>query len=118
LPLYEYVCANGHITEVMHGIHGEGPAACPTCGATVRKAFAAPTFVFKGSGWAKMDRRAASAARKPSSSTTAGEDGTSAGSGDSKGDAKPATDSGGATSSGSTDGVAATSAGAPESSPG
>jgi putative FmdB family regulatory protein len=57
VPLYEYVCANGHRTEVMHGIHATGPAACPVCGASTRKAFVAPTIVFKGSGWAKVDRR-------------------------------------------------------------
>lgn len=64
MPHYEYVCANGHRTEVMHGIHDAGPAMCPVCGATMRKAFVAPTFVFKGSGWAKMDRRSSSGAKK------------------------------------------------------
>jgi hypothetical protein len=41
----------------------------------VRKAIAAPTFVFKGSGWAKLDRRERA---KPAASTTASASGESA----------------------------------------
>lgn len=79
MPTYEYVCANNHRTELMHGIHSPGPTACPVCGATMRKAFVAPTIVFKGSGWAKVDRRTATAARKSSSDSgsTASEGGES-----------------------------------------
>ena len=73
VPLYEYVCANGHRTEVMHGIHAAGPEGCPVCGAAMRKAFVAPTFHFKGSGWAKMDRRTSSGTKKPASDATASE---------------------------------------------
>jgi len=70
LPLYEYVCANGHRTEVMHGIHDSGPATCPVCGAAMRKAFVAPTIHFKGSGWAKVDRRSSSGSKKSSGEST------------------------------------------------
>jgi putative FmdB family regulatory protein len=60
MPTYDYACAAcGHRFEVVHGVHGHGPEACPSCGGgPVRKAFAPPTVVFKGSGWAKLDRRA------------------------------------------------------------
>ena len=71
MPLYEYVCANGHRTELMHGVHDAGPTSCPVCGATMRKAFVAPAIVFKGSGWAKVDRRSSASARKTDSSTDA-----------------------------------------------
>jgi putative FmdB family regulatory protein len=59
MPTYDYACAAcGHRFEVIHGVHGPGPASCPSCGGgPVRKAIAAPSVHFKGSGWAKVDRR-------------------------------------------------------------
>src|SRR5215207_5189899 len=70
MPTYDYACAAcGQRFEVVHGVHGHGPETCPNCGGgPVRKAFAPPTVVFKGSGWAKVDRR-------PSSGSTKGETG-------------------------------------------
>jgi putative FmdB family regulatory protein len=70
MPTYDYTCAAcGHRFEVVHGVHGHGPEACPSCGGgPVRKAFAPPTVVFKGSGWAKVDRRSSSASAKRDSS--------------------------------------------------
>jgi putative FmdB family regulatory protein len=68
MPIYDYVCeACGHRLEVMHGVYSQGPTKCPACGSRrIRKAIAAPTVVFKGSGWAKKDRRtAARKAAKP-----------------------------------------------------
>jgi putative FmdB family regulatory protein len=61
VPLYDYDCgACGRRFEVVHGVHADGPAACPLCGGgPVKKAFAAPAVHFKGSGWAKKERRAA-----------------------------------------------------------
>jgi putative FmdB family regulatory protein len=59
MPIYEYGCtACGHKTDILHGINEGGPVFCPSCGAegTMRKGFAAPAIVFKGSGWAKKDR--------------------------------------------------------------
>jgi putative FmdB family regulatory protein len=69
MPTYDYACAAcGHRFEVVHGVHDHGPAACPNCGGgPVRKAFAPPTVVFKGSGWAKVDRRASSSSAKRTS---------------------------------------------------
>ena len=46
--------------EVVHGLHAEGPRECPVCGGPMAKAFAAPAVHFKGSGWAKKDRRSTS----------------------------------------------------------
>jgi putative FmdB family regulatory protein len=61
LPLYDYDCAAcGRRFEVIHGVHGDPPATCPLCGSgPVKKAISAPSVHFKGSGWAKRDRRAA-----------------------------------------------------------
>ena len=66
MPTYDYTCAAcGHRFEVVHGVHGHGPETCPNCGGgPVRKAFAPPTVVFKGSGWAKVDRRSSTASSK------------------------------------------------------
>jgi putative FmdB family regulatory protein len=61
MPIYEYSCSNcGQKTDILHGIHDPVPPFCPECGAegTLRKGFAPPAIVFKGSGWAKKDRAA------------------------------------------------------------
>jgi predicted nucleic acid-binding Zn ribbon protein len=60
---------------VIHGVHADGPATCPVCHVgPVRKAVSAPTIHFKGTGWAKKDRSAASrsAARASSAASAAG----------------------------------------------
>jgi putative FmdB family regulatory protein len=72
MPLYDYDCAAcGRRFEVIHGVHDDGPTTCPLCGkGPVRKAFAPPAIHFKGSGWAKKERR--SAGRKSSSEKSEG----------------------------------------------
>jgi putative FmdB family regulatory protein len=69
MPLYDYICAScAHRFEVIHGVHAEGPSTCPECGGgPVRKGMTAPTIHFKGTGWAKKDRRPGPG---PSSTTT------------------------------------------------
>lgn len=67
MPIYDYTCsACGRVTEVIHGIHEFAPRFCPACGAegTLKKGFAAPAVHFKGSGWAKKDRKATSSPGK------------------------------------------------------
>jgi putative FmdB family regulatory protein len=74
VPIYDYACsACGRVTEVIHGIHDHGPRFCPECGAdgTMRKALSTPTIVFKGSGWAKLDRRSSSGSHAGSRSKAA-----------------------------------------------
>ena len=65
MPLYDYDCANcGRRFEVIHGVHADGPTACPLCGGgPVRKAITAAAVHFKGSGWAKKERGAAARRR-------------------------------------------------------
>ncbi len=64
MPTYDYRCTVcGHEIEVVHGVHGHGPEACPTCGGPMRKAFVVPAVHFKGSGWAKKDRGASTATK-------------------------------------------------------
>jgi putative FmdB family regulatory protein len=66
VPRYDYDCKScGRRFEVTHGVHADPPARCPLCGGgPVKKAIAAPTIHFKGSGWAKKERRAATAPSK------------------------------------------------------
>ena len=97
MPLYDYICENGHIVEVMHGVNASGPAQCERCGSEMRKLLSTPAIVFKGSGWAKKDRSSKPAARdKPTTDSEAKPSTTSDGQ-----STKSATDSGGAGSTGS-----------------
>ena len=74
MPIYDYVCgACRHRFEVFHGLNETGPHQCPLCKGPVTRAYAPPTIVFKGSGWAKMDRRSTSA---PSKATRPEKDGS------------------------------------------
>jgi putative FmdB family regulatory protein len=65
VPIYDYVCGVcRHRFEVFHGLNESGPHLCPLCGGRVSRAFAPPTIHFKGSGWAKMDRRSGGSPRR------------------------------------------------------
>jgi len=81
MPLYDYDCAAcGRRIEVIHGVHAPGPTHCPNCGAgPLRKAISAPAVHFKGSGWAKKERRATVAP-----GTAKGGDSSSGGDGEGK----------------------------------
>ena len=61
MPIYDYDCAScGRRSEIVHGVHADPPGECPLCGGgPLRKAVSAPAVHFKGSGWAKKERRAA-----------------------------------------------------------
>ena len=63
MPLYDYVCEScRHRFEVIHGVHEHGPVTCPNCGkGPVRKAITAAAIHYRGSGWAKKERHAATA---------------------------------------------------------
>ncbi len=98
MPIYDYTCgACGRVTEVIHGIHDTGPRYCPACGAegSMRKALTAPAVVFKGSGWAKVDRRSSTGGH--SSGSGASKRGSGA---TSREPAKPGSGSSGSESSG------------------
>lgn len=118
MPIYEYACsACGHRTDILHGVHDEGPAFCPSCGAegTMRKAFAPPAIVFKGTGWAKKERRSSSSGGTSKSGAGSGSgrdgsDGATTSGASSDGSASGGSGSG-AASSGSGGGDATTSSG-------
>jgi putative FmdB family regulatory protein len=95
MPLYDYDCAAcGRRFEVIHGVHADSPTTCPLCGkGPVRKAITAPAVHYKGSGWAKKERRAGAR-----SGASTGADGSSSKDGSSTSDA------GGSSEVGSSDG--------------
>jgi putative FmdB family regulatory protein len=99
VPRYDYDCAAcGTRFEVVHGVHADPPSACPSCGGgPIKKAFAPPTIHFKGSGWAKKERRATAT---PGRTATA-----------SPGGATPSAAGGGGGESGGADGPSAASTG-------
>jgi len=92
VPLYDYVCAAcGRRFEVIHGIDADPPASCPLCGeGPVRKAITAPTVHYRGSGWAKKERRAA----VKSGSSSGGSDDSSSDGGSSKDSGSSGSDTG------------------------
>jgi putative FmdB family regulatory protein len=74
MPAYDYDCAAcGRRFEVTHGVHADGPTTCPLCGKSpVRKAITAAAIHYKGSGWAKKERRATAATATSKASPDAG----------------------------------------------
>lgn len=89
MPLYDYDCAAcGRRIEVVHGVHAPGPTHCPNCGSgPLRKAITAAAVHFKGTGWAKKERRASVAATSgsapsPDGPSSADADGKDAGTAD------------------------------------
>jgi putative FmdB family regulatory protein len=100
MPLYDYDCAAcGRRFEVVHGVQAERPTVCPICGrGPIHKTISAAAVHFKGSGWAKKERRATAT---PGSSRARG-DGSVAEGGAKAGDASESAGSGSDSGSGST----------------
>ena len=99
MPIYDYVCGScGHRFEVFRGINEAGPHQCPECGGPVARAFVPPTIHFKGSGWAKTDRRATSAPSRRAGAGSSASGSPQSASSDESG--KTAADSSGATAGG------------------
>jgi putative FmdB family regulatory protein len=96
VPIYDYVCsACGHRFEVLRGLNEAGPGQCPLCEGPVTRAFAPPTILFKGSGWAKVDRRYSGApSRKSGTGQVSGGDSGSSGSRESGSDGSGSGESG------------------------
>jgi len=118
VPIYEYVCsACAHRADILHGHSEPGPHFCLECGAegTMRKAFAPPTIVFKGSGWAKKDRRSSSPSKAASDASAGGDSAKDSGSsGDAggtgeKSSPKPAESASGASGSSGSSGASGSS---------
>jgi len=121
VPIYDYVCGScGHRFEVFRGINEAGPHQCPECGGPVARAFAPPTIHFKGTGWAKSDRRATSARSRRADAGTPASESAKPGSSGELGESAKSGESGEAGRSGESGKPAAESPGtasAPASSP-
>ena len=77
MPIYDYACTVcGRVVEVVHGVNGQGPQACETCGGAMKKLLSSPAVHFKGSGWAKKDR-GASTSTKAAARSASGTEGSS-----------------------------------------
>jgi|SRR5215203_1895138 len=80
MPTYDYECAAcGRRFEVVHGVHADGPISCPLCGeGPVRKVITAANVHYKGSGWAKKERRSTVGAgsAKPEAEAGGSDDGS------------------------------------------
>ena len=58
MPFYDYLCAKcGATVEVLHGIDEQQARTHEECGGLLERQFSAASVHFKGSGWAKLDRR-------------------------------------------------------------
>ena len=58
MPFYDYLCAKcGATVEVLHGIDEQQARTHEGCGGSMERLFSAASVHFKGSGWAKLDRR-------------------------------------------------------------
>ena len=81
MPTYEYACtACGHRLEAVQKFTDDALTECPDCGGRLRKVFAAPGIVLKGSGFYKTDTRAQD--KRASSDKSSGSNGSdSSGSG-------------------------------------
>ena len=92
MPAYDYTCAAcGRRFEVIHGVHAEGPTSCPLCGkGPVRKAITAAAVHYRGSGWAKKERRTPVKTGASKSGDEASGDGGSISDGDTKPEATKA----------------------------
>ncbi|MBW2056730.1 MAG: zinc ribbon domain-containing protein [Deltaproteobacteria bacterium] len=52
MPVYEYQCVVcGKIFEVLHGIHEDYKADCPSCHGRVKRILSPSNFILKGAGF-------------------------------------------------------------------
>ena len=58
MPFYDYHCTRCDTTvELLHGIDDELKRTHEGCGGALERQFSATSVHFKGSGWAKLERR-------------------------------------------------------------
>ena len=61
MPFYDYHCTRCDTTvELLHGIDDETKHTHEGCGGALERRFSATNVHFKGSGWAKLERRESS----------------------------------------------------------
>jgi putative FmdB family regulatory protein len=55
MPIYEYVCEDGHDFDVLQRFSDDPVSTCQVCGAPVRRVFRPVAVHFKGSGFYNTD---------------------------------------------------------------
>ena len=75
MPFYDYHCTRCDTTvELLHGIEDQSKRTHERCGGELERQFSATSVHFKGSGWAKLERRestgAAAAPTAPAAPTS------------------------------------------------
>jgi putative FmdB family regulatory protein len=94
LPTYEYACrACGHRLEAVQKFTDDALTVCPDCGGSLRKVFAAPGIVLKGSGFYKTDTRAQDK-RSSSDKSSSSSNGSDSAKSDTKADTSTKSDAG------------------------
>jgi putative FmdB family regulatory protein len=84
VPLYEYKCPNGHLTEVFHGMTEPKPEKCEVCGAGPLQTVLHPVSIhYKGSGFYSTDYGRGGRKPKDSGSSDSSSSGDKSSSGDS-----------------------------------
>jgi putative FmdB family regulatory protein len=114
MPIYEYLCPDGHRFEVVQRFADEPVSVCEVCGKPVQRVLFAPAVHYKGKGFYSTDYGRQGANGKPDSaggSESGSKEGAAASSGsdsgskseskssDSKGSESKGASSGGETSS-------------------
>lgn len=73
MPFYDYHCTRCDATvELLHGIDDETRRTHEECGGTLERRFSATSVHFKGSGWAKLERRGGKSSGASTSDGTSG----------------------------------------------
>jgi putative FmdB family regulatory protein len=87
MPIYEYLCPDGHRFEVVQRFSDDPVAICEVCGKPVQRVLFAPAVHYKGKGFYSTDygRKGANGAKPEAGGETGSKDGASSGGGDSGG---------------------------------
>ena len=57
MPIYDYQCPNGHITEVIVKFSDPPLEECPECGEPVSRKYSPPIVDYKGPGFYTSDNK-------------------------------------------------------------
>ncbi len=84
MPIYEYLCPDGHRFEVVQRFADDPVSVCEVCGRPVQRVLFAPAVHYKGKGFYATDygRKGANGAKPDSAASESGsKDGAAASSG-------------------------------------
>jgi putative FmdB family regulatory protein len=71
MPFYDYRCPTcGNTVELLHGIDDQAARTHEGCGGQLERLYSPTSVHFKGSGWAKLERRESGATSTGASPTS------------------------------------------------